>query len=343
MKKTYAILQLIVLLSLGSMVLFDKLNMYGQLAAPRNVLAATPSIFSLNLGSLFPQVTPNQPTQPSREGFWSRFNGTIEEFWNAFKQQVWTGGPNASSQNSNPAQQPPAPTQQSGSPQNGPENQTPSKPYVLEPNQFKKVCGKNEYVLWWSQRGSDGKDIKNIPKDKSQNGELIIPSCAELAKCHCCCNTCTNDSSSPCPPDVCFSINSPCDSRPVCNTKCYCSKCKNECETYTAPFHPKAFNIDCGCSNVGCPDASGCKIVLYQADSGWLVNAYNQGFTSIQQIPRVNTKNGAVRRDNYSKPQVIKTESPDLSPTGWAKKLIQDKGKCCKCVPEQQANQGPGG
>lgn len=338
MKKVFFIFPLIVSLAFGGVV-FGNFAAYDRLIAPGNTLAATPS-GSPKEELPFPQVIPNQPTQPSREGLWSRFKGSMEEFWSSFKQEVWTGGQDASSQNSTPVQ---PPVQQPSSQQNGPENQTPRKPYILEPNQFKKVCGKNEYVLWWSQRGSDGKDIKDIPKDKSQNGELIVPSCQELAKCHCCCNTCTNDSTSPCPPDVCFSIYSPCDSKPVCNTKCFCSKCKNECETYTAPFHPKAFNIDCGCSKAGCPDAKGCKIVLYQADSGWLVNAYNQGFASIQQIPRVNTKNGAARRDNYSKPQVIKTESPDLSQTGWAKKLVQDKGKCCKCVPEQQANQGPSG
>lgn len=238
----------------------------------------------------------------------------------------------------------------SGSQASGPENGAQKLPYVLEPNQFKKVCGENKYVLWWSKRGSDGKDIQDFIKDKEQNGKLIIPSCRELAKCHCCCNTCTNDSSSPCPPDVCFSINSPCDSKPICNTKCYCSKCHNECEQYTEPFHPQAFNSDChkeGESNCNavpeCPNGDGCQVVLYQADSGWTVNAYNNMGTSVMLIPRYQTQKGAIDIDNYSKPRVIQTEGPDLSKSGWASKLQSEKGSCCKCVDEGQAKQGPGG
>lgn len=218
------------------------------------------------------------------------------------------------------------------------------KPYVLEPNQFKKVCGKNEYVLWWSKRGSDGKDLKEVG-DKEQNGWLVIPSCKELAKCHCCCNTCTKPTSTPCPPDVCFSKMSPCDSDPNCNTKCFCDKCKSECEQYKEPFHLKAFDRDCSCQQPGCPDGDGCKIVFSKNQHGWRWGQYIQaggGYVLQQKTPKLARQ---AERESNDKITLFQTTSPDSAPggEGWVDKLIQDKGKCCKCVSQQEADEGPQG
>jgi hypothetical protein len=220
------------------------------------------------------------------------------------------------------------------------------KPYVLEPNQFKKVCGKNEYVLWWSKRGSDGQDLKEVAH-KMDNAWLVVPSCKELAKCHCCCNTCTSDKSTPCPEDVCFSVFKPCDSEPVCNSKCYCSKCSSECEQYKEAFHPKAFDHDCGCEKQGCPDGDGCKIVFSKNERGWRWGKYVQsgpGSWSLEQeTPKLSKQ--AEREDNSKNIMLFQTTSPDSAPggNGWVDKLEQDKGKCCKCIPEMVADEGPNG
>ena len=250
------------------------------------------------------------------------------------------------------------PQNQSG--QSGQEDGTDKNHYKLEPNQFKKVCGQNKYVLWWSKRGSDGKDLKEV-KDKMQNSWLEIPKCEELAKCHCCCNTCTFPAGMTCPGDVCFSKKSPCDGSPVCNPKCKCNLCKSSCESYKEPTNDKAFDRDCDCQPAGCPETSakGCKIVLYESESTWHYDQYNQGKGSPMKRSTWDTKisqsecqkrggkwtGSQCAFEINNKDQTFKSNSDDAGQggKGWIDKLEKDKGKCCKCVPEEQAKKGPGG
>jgi|GEM_PF-3503268 len=230
-------------------------------------------------------------------------------------------------------QQPP---QTAGGDQYG-SNGTQKNPYILEPNQFKKICGKNEYVLWWSKRGSDGKDLKEVA-DKMENSYLLLPSCQALARCHCCCNTCTFVPP-PCPPDICFSNMSICDGTPVCSPKCVCGMCIGECQGFKNPFHPKAFDTDCSCQQTGCPDGSGCKIILYEANFQWHWGVYGANGALEEHV--TNTKGGAYYMDNAA-PHVFETKSPDSAKGkgGWVDKLAQDNGKCCKCTTSGPAASG---
>jgi len=246
----------------------------------------------------------------------------------------------------NPQSQPRSQSQQSGGAQGGHENGSPKYPYHLEPNQFKKVCGENTYVLWWSQRGSDGKDLDKVEDKMGNNGSyLTIPSCDKLAECHCCCcNQCTHPRSSPCPPGFCFSVNSCCDSETECNTICgpKCDPCNQHCEGYEDPFHTTPFQTDCQCEQKGCPDGKGCKIVLFTVDSGWEWARYDRTKNWALET-HVETGKKPVYVDNSKDVVTLKSWGKDpKNPHGWIDRLIQDKGQCCKCVSKQEAEKGPG-
>jgi len=204
-------------------------------------------------------------------------------------------------------------------------------PYALEPNQFQKVCGKNEYVLWWSQRGSDGKDLKDSA-DKMQNSFLAVPSCEALAQCHCCVNSCEKDK-------FCFSKEETCDGG---NCAPKCQQPSNDCKNYKDPEHKTAFNSDCSCQQDGCPteNAKNCKIILYKSKSAWNIGTYLQNM-ALKQSKWI-TKLSALTIIN-SIPTVFKTESADVAAGGggWVDKLEQQKGSCCKCVDESKAKEGP--
>lgn len=244
--------------------------------------------------------------------------------------------------------------------QSGQEDGSDKNPYKLEPNQFKKVCGQNKYVLWWSKRGSDGKDLKEV-KDKMQNSWLEVPSCEELSKCHCCCNTCTFPAGMICPGDICFSEKSPCDGNPQCNPKCKCNLCKSSCQSYNKPTHNKAFDRDCDCKPEGCPEekAKGCKIVLYESESTWYYDQYKNGKGSPMKRSawdtKINQSECQKRGGKWTgsqcafeipnKDQTFKSNSDDAGKggKGWIDKLEKEKGKCCKCEGEQKAQKGPQG
>jgi|GEM_PF-2888746 len=300
------------------------------------------------------------PADSNMESWWDKFKNALgfENNTNPNTNQ----GTGHNTQSNNPPVS--AETQASGSPkqvgetieqqnnaassgaQGSHENGSQKYPYHLEPNQFKKICGENTYVLWWSKRGSDGKDLDEV-KDKMQNSYLTIPSCDKLAECHCCCcDQCTHPRSSPCPPGFCFSVNSCCDSETEetkCNTICgpKCDPCNKHCESYKDPFHTTPFQTDCQCEQKGCPDGKGCKIVLFTVDSGWEWARYDRTKNWALET-HVETGKKPVYVDNSKDVVTLRTWGKDpKNPHGWVDRLVQDKGQCCKCVDKSKAEKGP--
>jgi len=232
----------------------------------------------------------------------------------------------------------------SGPPQENPEtigggedeNGTQKNPHKLEPNQFKKICGSNTYVLSWRIGGVKKKDMQDpigtFGKPTAGKKYWILPTCQELANCHCCCNTCTRQEWEFCPGDICFSKNSVCDGDPQCNPKCKCDLCKKTCKSYTEPTHEKAFNRDCCCNMEGCPKGEGCKIVIrdpgrtgvdFTSAMGKPEKYYKSGSLGYALFP-----NGNGPGDKRSK--IIDDGSGDTTPKGWVMKLTGAPGQCCK-------------
>jgi len=236
--------------------------------------------------------------------------------------------------------------QSGGSQQGGSEdgNGTPGSPYKLEPNQFKKMCGQNTYVLYWRKGGQKGKDMAQpaggagAGKDQGARDYWQLPTCKELSKCHCCCNTCTFPQGQICPAGWCFSKKTICDDKEECTDKCSnkCDeKCKKGCEDYKEPTHDKAFNRDCKCNVEGCPESKSenCEIMII--DTGKTDVEYTKKDGDKEQyfkaVGLAKFKNGNGSDDPKSK---IIAQPNDKASQGYVKKLKDEKGKCCKCYQD---------
>jgi len=252
----------------------------------------------------------------------------------------------ASQDNSNPAtttpqaqtQQPAqATTSAQGGSQSDQPNGTTKNPYKLEPNQFKKECGQNTYFLNWRKGGIEGKDMAAPTKGGGPEGEQNVwelPTCEELAKCHCCCNTCLLPSSLCQTPGWVFNDKGCVDKcSPVCE-----ANCGSECKKWDKPTPPdKApLNRDCKCNQEGCPKPEGnkCKIII--EDYGKTQVEYTKRDGNPEQYfkgdGKVEFSNGNGESNPKSK---IKSEGADTTKSGWVMMLEDKPGVCCKCKQDK--------
>jgi len=240
----------------------------------------------------------------------------------------------------NPGQNPggtPSPgTPSPGTPTPGSSEKAPKK---LEPNMFKKVCGENKYVLWNSGFGKGGEDLNKLVGDKKLQW-YKTPTCEELAKCHCCCNTCTVGPPPGCPDGWCFSIKTICDDKKDCTSNCSTKcddNCKKGCEKYSEPTHKKIFDRDCDCKKEGCDpppskDDENCVIVLFTASTEW----------TYRKDKKEHKKFGGEVEN--TKDLVFRFIPKDVATLfGTIESLKDEPGKCCKCVDQGEATKGPGG
>lgn len=281
-------------------------------------------------------VSQSQPTD--KEGFWSGFAKKVKDiggFFNPFKQEVYnkTGGKEVKM----PEQKQQQPQQQGG------ENGTPGSPYKLEANQFKKMCGQNTYILYWRKGGKNGRDMAQPAsgagsgKDQGARNTWELPSCGELAECHCCCNTCKIPETE-CKQDGWVFAKKGCviGCSPTCD-----GNCKPTCQKWDKPEGPgdPTLNRDCKCNMEGCPksNSSNCEIIIM--DKGNTELQYTKLDGNKEQYflgaGEVKFKNG--NGEKSGSPEVkskIKSDANDVKDKGWIKKLKDEKGKCCKCYQD---------
>lgn len=352
MKNFFIAIQIILLFSLSLLFSLDNNAYLSNLFSVKNTFAATDQ--------------PNfQNTSPWFVSWWNKVSTEAQNVIQWFQQKtqnVLSGGqktpisqaplnqyPSLSGQNI--SQQSSFPIQQqspsgSGSSGGGNENGTSGSPYKLEPNQFKKDCGQNTYILYWRKGGEKGKDMAQpveqgpgAGKDQAQIVYWILPTCEELSKCHCCCNTCTFPEGEICPQGWCFSKNTICDDKKECSNKCSdkCDeKCKKGCEDYQEPTHKKAFNRDCKCASNGCPSESsnGCKIMIKDPGQSQIEYTDAQDKTWKETpagSPGAYFENGWGKDDKQSR---LRVGANDTKENGYVKKLKNEKGKCCKCYQD---------
>ncbi len=242
-----------------------------------------------------------------------------------------------------PSEQPAQQQQQGGGQQGGEENGTGKKPFKLEPNQFKKLCGQNTYVLYYRIGGIGKRDmLKPTEKEgtgaggESDTGEYTfeLPSCAELAKCHCCCNTCQIPETE-CKKEGWVFAKKGCVLG--CSDKCE-ANCKKGCKDWKKPTPaPGApFNRDCDCQMEGCPDGKDCMIIIKDEGNTKLQYTTKKGKPE-QYFPAAGFAyfmNGNGPSDEKSK---IKSDGGnDTKDQGWIKKLKEEPGICCSCIQDAQ-------
>ncbi len=229
----------------------------------------------------------------------------------------------------------------------GGENGTPEIPYYIEPNQFKKVCDQNKYILYTSVGGASGRDMRKPkggvgptqPRNANDNsptggntGEQSVwrvPTCEELAQCHCCINTCLNTVLRTirvgkktikiivCLPNVGFGPMG-------CSAMCKAPIARTACTAYSAPTHAGAYDRDCMGRANGCESTAGCEIII--KDPG------NSQFEFAP--PNSDTYTKSKRGDNAVPPggKVKKLGGPSVQDYGWIGQLSSETGKCCKCI-----------
>ena len=211
------------------------------------------------------------------------------------------------------------------------ENGTPENPFYMEPNMFKKYCGENKYVLYWRIAGSSGRDLANPVTTGVPAGEQSVwrvPTCEELAACHCCANLCTNTVLRKigkawvlvCLPNVGFGVNGECS--PLCKAPIG----RAGCDGYSGSEFGSALDHDCMIQVEGCMDGSaGCTIII--KDPGNSQFQYTKGPNSDVYI---HSRPG----DNVVPPgaKVRKDNGADALPYGWIGQLVPEPGKCCKCI-----------
>lgn len=231
----------------------------------------------------------------------------------------------------------------SGGSGGGGENGTSKNPYKLEPNQFKKLCGQNTYVLSWRIAGISMRDMAAPLGGGNTAQETVwqIPTCEELAKCHCCCNTCKT------PPSECkqdgwvFNEKDKCPQK--CKEKCE-DECEKECNNWKKPIPPDKAPLDrdCNCQQEGCPDGKGCKIII--KDLGMTGVDFTTKVTPPEQF---NKAKGVAMFPNGNGPveegSKIKSENSDIKGAGWVVTLTPMPGQCCKCVKDAKSESGGDG
>lgn len=223
---------------------------------------------------------------------------------------------------------------QEGESASGPDNGSQKLVYDLEPNQFKKECGQNTYYLNWRKAGIEGTDMADPLKKGKPTGQKaywILPTCEELAKCHCCCNKCLIPASL-CTQQGWVFNDKGCVGKcsPVCE-----ASCGSDCKKWDKPTPPdKApLDSDCRCNVEGCPKPQNneCKIVI--EDPGNTEVEYTTRDGNPEQYfkkkgPKVEFMNGNGKKDPKSK---IISEGADTTERGWVMLLEDKPGVCCKC------------
>lgn len=229
----------------------------------------------------------------------------------------------------------------------GNQNGSQNKPFDIEPNQFKKICGENTYVLFWRIGGASGRDLTNpagsFQKSKDSNWSNIgtkqgygssgdesvwrIPTCDELASCHCCQNLCADvvlrkigKAMVPvCVTNVGFGING-------CTPACKVPVARAGCDSYNEPVFGQALDHDCLTKLEGCKNPSGCKVIIRDPNSSGLQYAYPDNPTKFYQA-----KGGDI---SVPPGGLVKKDSGlgDAQDKGWIGQLDAEPGKCCKCM-----------
>jgi len=210
------------------------------------------------------------------------------------------------------------------------ENGSEEKPFYIEPNQFRKICDKNEYVLYSRVGGASNRDMRNpLQTGGPATGEQSVwrvPTCDELAACHCCINTCTDivmrrigEAIIPiCLPNVGFGPMN-------CSPLCKAPVARGSCRSFSGPSHGDQGNRDCMGRKNGCESAGGCKVII--RDPNYTQFEYT---TTPDSQVYVKSKPG----DNYVPPgsKVKKLNGANALPQGWIGQLDAAAGQCCKCI-----------
>ncbi len=240
-------------------------------------------------------------------------------------------------------QQPSQQQQQQGQQPSGQENGTSKKPFKLEPNQFKKKCGQNIYKLHYRIGGIGKRDmLKPTAKEgtgaggKEDTGEYIfqVPTCAELAECHCCCNTCVIPETEP-PCIIPGWVFAKKGCAQGCSDKCD-ANCEKGCKDWKKPTPPPGapFDRDCECQMEGCPDGKDCKIFI--DDEGTTAFDFTKKDGNPEQFfPGAGYgyfKNGNGPNEEGSK--IRSNSGNDTNDHGWIKRLEEKPGVCCSCTQQ---------
>ena len=237
----------------------------------------------------------------------------------------------------------------SGNNDGGEDNGTPARPYKLEPNQFKKLCGQNTYVLFWRIGGQKGLNMSKPPSqggggdNKARKVFWELPTCEELARCHCCCNTCvyepplcSNPGFTFADPEGCYPQDKCTQCKPLCNAKC---------KSWSKPTPPPTtpLNRDCACQQEGCPKPAGNKCRIIIQDPGKTRVDYTKRDGKAEQYFNdwLKTENGqrvVAMFENGNGPDnprsKISSEGADIEKGGWVTYLQEKPGVCCKCFQD---------
>ena len=208
------------------------------------------------------------------------------------------------------------------------ENGTPKQTYYIEPNQFRKICDQNTYVLYSRIGGSSNRDLRN-PKNSGGPAEgeesfWKVPTCSELAKCDCCINTC-NDTVlrkigkvwvTVCLPNVGFGPMG-------CSPACKAPIARGACSAYSSPSHEAAYDRDCMGRANGCEGGGGgCKIIIRDPNNSQFEYLEGGVWKKSHQGDNVVPEGTTVKKLNQI----------NSLPPGWIGQLDPAPGKCCKCL-----------
>ncbi|MBM3256347.1 MAG: hypothetical protein FJZ04_02670 [Candidatus Moranbacteria bacterium] len=214
------------------------------------------------------------------------------------------------------------------------ENGSARLPYKIEPNQFKKVCDKNEYILYNTIGGMANRDMMNpVATGGAPTGEESqwrLPTCSELAQCHCCINTCDDTvwrivrvkggtlRYIVCLPNVGFGAM-------PCGPMCKAPVARMGCSSFTGGAHGEQNDRDCMGRANGCEDSGGCTIKIY--DPGYSQFEYTNPPESerfVKSKPGMNIvpPGAKIKKDN----------GKDVFPIGFIGQLKRSPGQCCKCI-----------
>jgi hypothetical protein len=209
------------------------------------------------------------------------------------------------------------------------ENGAEESPYYIEPNQFRKICDQNTYVLYSRVGGAANRDLRNPTQAGGlATGEFSVwkvPTCEQLAQCDCCINTCDDvvlENNKPvCAPNVGFGPMG-------CSSLCKAPLARGMCTAFTGPSHPAQNDRDCMGRPIGCVAAAGCKIII--KDPNGTQFEYEKSAGSGVYVK-------SQKGDNVIPPgaKVRKSNAANALPQGWIGQLNPAAGQCCKCIQGQ--------
>jgi len=212
------------------------------------------------------------------------------------------------------------------------ENGSEESPFYIEPNQFRKICDQNVYVLYSRVGGASGRDMRNptnINEGKEATGENSVwrvPTCGELASCHCCINTCDDVVLIKkgkvwvpiCLPNVGFGPMG-------CSPMCKVPIARGACAGFSGPSHGDQGDRDCMGRPAGCESSDGCQVIIRDPNYTqfeYTTTATSEAYTKSRRGDNHVTPGGKVRKLNPS----------NALPQGWIGQLDAGGGECCKCI-----------